>query len=122
MRKEKRMEMRELAEGIRRRFKAAGWDAGAPIGKEEAERLEMAIRGEAGRYTITAHRSVLVLDEPVFELCDSDSTRVAWVRKIPSPERAAVLLDRYGVPAEEADTMDPATPPFPPVVPEEEDR
>jgi len=33
-----------------------------------------------------------------------------------------VLLDRYGVPAEEADTMDPATPPFPPVVPEEEDR
>ena len=90
--------------------RAAGWEA---IG-EEAERLEMAIRGEAGRYTLAAHRSVLMLDNPVLELCDSDRSRVAWVRKVPTPERAAELLARFGVPADEAGTADPATSPLPP--------
>ena len=32
------------------------------------------------------------------------------------------MLAKYGVPADEADTIDPATPPFPPTVPEEEGR
>lgn len=114
--------MRMMAEGIRQAFEAAGWEAGDPVGEEEAERLEMVVRGEAGRYTITAHRSVLVLDNPVLELCDRDRSRVAWVRKVPTPERAAELLARYGVPADEADTTDPATPPLPTTVPEEEDR
>ncbi len=99
-----------VAEEIRQAFEAAGWEAGEPIGEEEAERLEMVVRGEAGRYTITAHRSVLVLDDPVLELCDRDRFLVAWVRKVPTPERAAELLGRYGVLANEADTADPATP------------
>jgi hypothetical protein len=114
--------MRMLAEEIRQDFEAAGWDVGRPVGEEEAERLEMAVRGEAGKYTITAHRSVLVLDEPVLELCDRDLSRVAWVRKVPTPDRAAELLAKYGSPADEADTMDPATSPLPPTVPEEDDR
>lgn len=111
-----------MAAEIRQVFEAAGWDAGKPVGEEEAERLEMAVRAEAGRYAITAHRSVIVLDNPVFELCDRDLSRVAWVRKVPTPGRAAELLVGYGVPADEADTTDPATSPHPPTVPEEEDR
>lgn len=60
------------------------------------------------------HRSVMVLDRPRYELLDTESDTAIWVRKIPDPARAAELLARYGVPAEEADTMDPATAPFPP--------
>ncbi len=81
----------------------------------------MVIRAEAGRYAIIAPRSVLVLDEPIFELLDADSATAIWVRRIPGPQRAAELLARYGVPVDEADTIDPVTSP-PPVVPEEEDR
>lgn len=114
--------MREMAETMRQAFEATGWQAGEPISEEEAERLEMVVRAEAGRYTITAHRSVLVLDEPVLELCDRDRSLVAWVRTVPTPERAAELLASYGVPAEEADTTDPATPPLPSTVPEGADR
>lgn len=100
--------MRMMAEEIRQAFEAAGWEAGKPIGEEEAERLEMAIRGEAGRYTRTAHRSVLVLDP-----CSScvTGTGPAW--------RGCARSRR---PADEADTADPATSPLPPTVPEREDR
>ena len=94
-----------MAETIRQAFEAAGWEA---IG-EGAERLEMAIRGEAGRYTTMVHRSVLMLDDAVLESCDGDRSRVARVRKVPTPERAAELLARFGVPADEAGTADPAT-------------
>ncbi len=114
--------MRMMAEEIRQAFEAAGWEVGEPIGEEEAERLEMVIRAEAGRYAIIAPRSVIVLDEPVFELVDADSGTAIWVRKIPTPQRAAELLARHGVPAEEANTIDPTTPPSPPMVPEEENR
>ncbi len=114
--------MRMMAEEIRKAFEAAGWEAGETIDEEEAERLEMAVRGEAGRYAIVVHRSVIVLENPVFELVDTQSNAAIWARKIPKPQRAAELLAKYGVPADEADTMDPATPPFPPMVPEEEDR
>jgi hypothetical protein len=114
--------MQMMAEEIRQAFEAAGWETGGPVGEEEAEQLEMAVRAEAGRYAIVAHRSVMVLENPTFELVDTESETVIWVREIPAPRRAAELLADYGVPAAEADTMDPATAPFPPLAPEEEDR
>jgi hypothetical protein len=117
-----RREMRRIAEEIRGAFEAAGWGAGEPIGEEEAESMELVIRAEASKYAIVAPRSVLVLDQPIFELFDTDSDTAIWVRKIPNPQRAAELLARYGVPADEADTIDTATPPSPPMVPVEEDR
>ena len=112
--------MRMMAEEIRRSFEAAGWETGGPIGEEEAERLEMAIRGEAGTYAIVAHRSVVMLDRPRYELVDTASETVIWVRELPDPHQAAELLAEYGVPAHEADTADPATAPFPPLAPEQE--
>lgn len=111
-----------LAEGMRQAFEAAGWEVGEPVG-EEAERLEMAVRGEVGKYTITAHRSVLVLDDPMLEFCDKDRSRVAWVRKIPASELDAELLARYWAPTEESvDTGVPARHPPLSTGPEEEDR
>lgn len=113
--------MRMTAEEIRQAFEAAGWETGAPISEEEAGQLALVVRAEAGRYAIVAHRSVMVLENPTFELVDTESETVIWVREVPNPRRAAELLARYGVPAAEADTTDPATAPFPPRVPEEEE-
>ncbi len=113
--------MRMIAEEVRRDFEAAGWEAGEPIGEEEAKKLEMVVRAEAGRYAIVAHRSVLVLEHPRYELVDTESETVIWTRNIPTPQRTADLLAKYGVPAAEADTTDPATAPFPPMVPDEEE-
>lgn len=110
--------MRMMAEEIRRSFKAAGWETGEPIGEEEAEQLALAVRGEAGKYAIVAHRSVMVLEKPTFEIVDTEAETVIWVREVPNPQRAAELLAEYGVPAHQADTMDPATAPFPPLAPE----
>ena len=114
--------MRMMAEQIRQDFEAAGWTTGDPISEEEAERLEMVVRAEAGRYAIVAHRSVMVLEKPTFELVDTESETVIWVREVPSPQRAAELLARHGLPAHQADTTDPVTAPLPPLVPEKEER
>lgn len=112
--------MRMIAEGIRRSFEAAGWETGGPIGEEEAEQLALVVRGEAGKYAIVAHRSVMVLEKPTFEIVDTEAEAVIWVREVPDPHQAAELLAEYGIPAHEADTADPATAPFSPLVPEEE--
>jgi hypothetical protein len=78
-------------------------DAGV---KEAFERAGWAIRevssgefvGEAGGYAIRTDEEVLG-DETVFELRDEQLDMKAYARRVPTPERAAELLDRYGVPA-----------------------
>ena len=75
--------------------------------KEAFERTGWTIRevgssgefvGEAGRYAIRTDEEVLG-DETVFELRDEELEMKAYARRVPTPERAAELLDRYGVPA-----------------------
>ena len=78
-------------------------DAGV---KEAFERAGWAVRdvssgefvGEAGRYAIRTDEKVLG-DETVFELRDEELDMKAYTRRVPTPDRAAELLDRYGVPA-----------------------
>jgi hypothetical protein len=73
--------------------------------KETFERAGWAIRevssgefvGEAGRYAIRTDEKVLG-DETVFELRDEQLDMKAYARRVPTPERAAELLDRYGAP------------------------
>ena len=73
--------------------------------KEIFERAGWAIRdvssgelvGEAGRYVIRTDEKILG-DETVFELRDEELDMKAYARRVPTPERAAELLDRYGVP------------------------
>ena len=74
--------------------------------KETVERAGWAIRdvspgefvGEAGRYAIRTDEKVLG-DETVFELRDEELDMKAYARRVPTPQRAADLLERYGVPA-----------------------
>jgi hypothetical protein len=54
--------------------------------------------GESGRYAICTDEKVLG-DETIFELRDEELDMKAYARRVPTPERAAELLDRYGVPA-----------------------
>jgi hypothetical protein len=74
--------------------------------KEAFERTGWAIRevtsgefvGESGKYAIRTDEVVLG-DETVFELRDEELEMKAYARRVPTPERAAELLDSYGVPA-----------------------
>ena len=78
--------------------------------KEAFERAGWAIReessgefvGEAGRYAIRTDEKLLG-DETVFELRDEELDMKAYARRVPTPERAEELLNRYGVPAEISD-------------------
>ncbi len=75
---------------VKEAFERAGWR----IREVSSEELV----GEADRYAIRADEEVLG-DETVFELRDEELDMKAYARRVPTPERAAELLDRYGVPA-----------------------
>jgi len=95
-------------------FEAAGW---AIRGKHALE--EEGAVGEAGRYVIRTTEK-LVGDETVYELRDEELNMKVYARKIPSPGRAAELIEEYGTPAE----ISVVTPGKVPMVPPEaeEDR
>jgi hypothetical protein len=90
--------------------------------KETFERTGWAIRevssgevvGEFGRYTIRTDEKVLG-NEIVFELCDEELDMKAYARRVPTPERAAELLEMYSVPT----GMSEMTPGKVPMVPPE---
>ena len=90
--------------------------------KEAYERAGWAIRevssgdvvGEFGRYTIRTDEKVLG-NEIVFEQCDEELDMKAYARRVPTPERAAELLERYSVPTR----MSEMTPGKVPMVPPE---
>ncbi len=91
---------------VRDAFKRTGWAI------REVSSGEFV--GEAGRYTIRTDEEVLG-DETVFELRDEELDMKAYAHRVPTPERTAELLDRYGVPA----GMSEVTPGKVPMVPPE---
>ncbi len=74
---------------------------------------------EAGRYAIRSEEKLLG-EETVFELRDKELNMKAFVRKVPTPERAAALLEEYGVPVEISEVTPGKVPMVPPEA--EEDR
>ena len=90
--------------------------------KETFERAGWAIRevssrevvGEFGRYTIRTDEKVLG-NEIIFELCDEELDMKAYARRVPTPERAAELLEKYSGPT----GMSEVTPGKVPMVPPE---
>ena len=90
-------------------FEAAGWAIRErhPLGEEGAV-------GEAGRYAIRTTEKILGT-ETVFELYDEELNMKVYARKVPSPGRAAELIEEYGAPAEISDV----TPGKGPIVPPE---
>jgi hypothetical protein len=95
-------------------FEAAGWAI-----REKHPPWEEGAVGEAGRYVIRTTEK-LVGDETVYELQDEELNMKVYARKVPSPERAAELIEEYGAPAEISDVTPGKVPMVPPGT--EEDR
>jgi hypothetical protein len=95
-------------------FEAAGW----AIRGKHAPGEERAV-GEAGRYVIRTTEKILGT-ETVYELQDEELNMKVYARKVPSPGRAAELLEEYGAPAEISDVTPGKVPMVPPET--EEDR
>jgi hypothetical protein len=72
----------------------AGWSTDGTF----AEHLTI---GESGDLCLLVHRSTWETDEPAYELYDAGRHVSYWVHEIPTPERAATLLEEHGEPAEE---------------------
>lgn len=57
--------------------------------------------GEAGDLCVLVHRSTWESNEPTYELYDAGQHVSYWVHEIPTPERAAALLEEHGESSEE---------------------
>ncbi len=75
-------------EEIERAFVRAGWKI--------AESSPHLVAGNADNLSILAYGSMTKIDEPFFELVDRKRVRTYWVRVVPPPRVAAVLIDKHG--------------------------
>jgi hypothetical protein len=57
--------------------------------------------GNCGKLSILAYESFMGTDDPTFELLDRRRVVTYWVRVIPTPRQAAVLLEEPGGLSEE---------------------
>jgi hypothetical protein len=80
-------------EDIARSFIRAGW--------EVLDLTRYPLVGNAGNLSITAHERYAAADDPVFELVDSRRVMSYWVRVVPTPQAAAVLIEKHGGAPEE---------------------
>ena len=88
-------------------FERAGWTI------REGSSGEIVGEAGSGRYAIRAVEKLLG-DQIVFELLDEELNMKAYARKVPTPERAAQLLEEYSVPAEISDVTPGKVPMVPP--------
>ncbi len=66
---------------------------------DSSERL---LVGNCGKLSILAYESFMGTDDPAFELLDRRRLLTYWVRVIPTPRQAVVLLEEHGgLPEEE---------------------
>ncbi len=80
-------------EEIEQGFVDAGWEVPGPSCYP--------IVGNASDLSITAHEQYAETDDPVFELVDRRRVISYWVRVIPTPRVAAVLIEKHGDSPEE---------------------
>ena len=83
--KEKIMNREELE----RSFVGAGWE----VCESSSQYL---LVGNAGDLSILAYRALAETEDPVFELVDRRRETTYWVRVVPTPRLAAVLLEEHG--------------------------
>ena len=76
-------------EEIERSFVGAGWE----VCESSSPCL---LVGNAGDLSILAYRSLAETEDPVFELVDRGRGTTYWVRVVPTPRLAAVLLEEHG--------------------------
>ncbi len=58
--------------------------------------LQHLLVGRSGHLSILAYGSESGPDEPMFELVDAELDTTYWVRVIPTPRVAAVLVQKHG--------------------------
>jgi hypothetical protein len=75
----------EIAQG----FIGTGWE----VSKSSSRRL---LVGNAEELSILAYRSLAETEDPLFELVDRRRGTTCWVRVVPTPRLAAVLLKEHG--------------------------
>ena len=63
--------------------------------------LQRLLLGRSGNLSILAYGSESPSDEPMFELVDAERGTTYWVRVIPTPRVAAVLVEKHGAAPEE---------------------
>ena len=79
---------------IDRKLADAGWSTDGSF----SEYLSI---GQSGDLCVLLHRSTWETYEPSYELYDVGRHVSCWVRELPTPERAAVLLEEHGEPSDE---------------------
>ena len=79
---------------IDRELEEAGWEPDGTF----SEHLAI---GESGDLCVLVHRSTWETDEPSYELYDAGRHASYWVHEVPTPDRAARLLEEHGEPPEE---------------------
>ena len=85
MEKERILDRKE----IERSFVGAGWE----VSKSSSPHL---LAGNAGDLSILAYQALAETEDPVFELVDRGRGTTYWVRVVPTPRLAAVLLEEHG--------------------------
>lgn len=76
-------------EEIEQSFVGAGWE----VSEYSSPYL---LVGNACDVSILAYRSLAEIEDPVFELLDHKRGTTYWVRVVPTPRLAAVLLEEHG--------------------------
>jgi hypothetical protein len=80
---------------IERSFASAGWDIDGSF-------TGYLVVGYSGaNLSILAHEEAWDPDDPSFELLDHQRDLTYWVREVPTPQQAALLLEEHGEPSEE---------------------
>lgn len=84
-------------------FERQGWDAFWSVGYSVTGSDR--VKRDDYSYHIIVYKpmieAILRGEQPVFGLFDEEREVVAYIRKVPTPSKAAELLKRYGIPVEE---------------------
>lgn len=79
---------------IANRFENAGWKV-----REENVSGRADVVADSGKFSIRPDEKLLG-HETVFEILDKDADMKVYAHEVPTPERAAALVNRYGGPSE----------------------
>jgi hypothetical protein len=86
-------------EELAQRFVDAGWEL------DTSFEGYLIIGHNDHRISLVAHKEWWDPDDPTFELLDHEQMNTYWVREVPAPRHAALLLEEHGQPPEEGDLL-----------------
>lgn len=72
--------------------------AGGEVTENRPPRL---LVGHSGKLKVLVHGPIVASGDPAFELADCERGLTYWVRVVPTPRQAAVLLEEHGGPPEQ---------------------